>query len=166
MAVRSIVTFPDPRLRAVAAPVTAFDDALRALADDLVETMRAAGGIGITAPHIGIATRLVALELSPEEGPTIYVNPKIVWASDERIRHPEGSVSMPGVTAELERPARVRVAYRDVNGAEQIEEADGLRAVCHQHESDQLDGIFWIRRLSSLKRDQVIRRYQKLQRAG
>jgi peptide deformylase len=73
---------------------------------------------------------------------------------------------MPGVTAELERPARVRVAYRDVNGAEQIEEADGLRAVCHQHESDQLDGIFWIRRLSSLKRDQVIRRYQKLQRAG
>ena len=166
MAVRSIVTFPDPRLRAVAAPVTAFDDALRALADDLVETMRAAGGIGITAPHIGIATRLVALELSPEEGPTIYVNPKIVWASDERIRHPEGSVSMPGVTAELERPARVRVAYRDGIGVEQIEEADGLRAVCHQHEIDQLDGIFWIQRLSSLKRDQVIRRYQKLQRAG
>lgn len=166
MSVRPIVTFPDPRLRAVAAPVTAFDDALRTLAADLVETMRAAGGIGITAPHIGIATRLVALEPSPEEGPTIYVNPAVVWASDELIRHPEGSVSMPGVTAEIERPARVRVAYQDLRGVEQIEEADGLRAVCHQHEIDQLDGIFWTQRLSPLKRDQMLRRYQKLRRLG
>jgi peptide deformylase len=166
MTVRSIVTFPDPRLRAVAAPVTVFDDALRELAADLVATMRAAGGIGITAPHIGIATRLVALALSPEEEPKIYVNPTIVWASDELIRHPEGSVSMSGVTAEIERPARVRVSYRDMSGAEQIEEADGLRAVCHQHEIDQLDGIFWTQRLSALKRDQVMRRYQKLRRLG
>ena len=166
MSVRPIVLFPDPRLRTVATPVTLFDEALRALAADLVETMRDAGGIGITAPHIGIATRLVVLELTREEGPTIYVNPTIVWASDELIRHPEGSVSMPGVTAEIERPTRVRIRYRDLTGAEQSEEGDGLRAVCHQHEIDQLDGIFWIRRLSSLKRDQVIRRYQKLQRAG
>ena len=166
MAVRSIVTFPDPRLRAVAAPVTAFDDALRALADDLVETMRAAGGIGITAPHIGIATRLVVLELTREEGPTIYVNPTVVWASDELIRHPEGSVSMPGVTAEIERPRRVRIRYQDLTGAEQSEEGDGLRAVCHQHEIDQLDGIFWTQRLSPLKRDQLMRRYQKRRRLG
>jgi peptide deformylase len=166
MTVRTIVTFPDPRLRAVAAPVTTFDDALRALAADLVETMRAAGGIGITAPHIGAATRLVVLELSPEEGPTIYVNPKIVWASAELIRHLEGSVSMPGVTGEIERPARVRVSYQDLSGIEQGEEADGLRAICHQHEIDQLDGIFWLQRLSALKRDQVIRRHQKLQRRG
>jgi peptide deformylase len=166
MTVRSIVTFPDPRLRAVAAPVTAFDDAVRELAADLIETMRAAGGIGITAPHIGIATRLVVLALSPEDEPKIYVNPTIVWASDELIRHPEGSVSMSGVTAEIERPARVRVSYRDMSGAEQIEEADGLRAVCHQHEIDQLDGIFWIQKLSPLKRDQVMRRYQKLRRLG
>lgn len=166
MTIRSIVMFSDPRLRAVAAPVMVFDDALRALAGDLVETMRDAGGIGITAPHLGVATRLVALELSPAEGSTIYVNPTIVWASDELIRHPEGSVSMPGVTAEIERAARVRVAYRDLSGAEQIEEADGLRAVCHQHEIDQLDGIFWIQRLSALKRDQVMRRYQKLRRLG
>jgi peptide deformylase len=166
MAVRSIITFPDPRLRAVAAPVTVFDDALRELAADLLETMRAAGGIGITAPHIGLATRLVALELSLEEGPTIYVNPTIVWTSDELIRHLEGSVSMSGVTAEIERPARVRVRYQDMSGAEQSEEADGLRAVCHQHEIDQLDGIFWTQRLSALKRDQVMRRYQKLRRLG
>jgi peptide deformylase len=128
--------------------------------------MRGAGGIGITAPHIGTATRLVALELSPEEGPTIYVNPTIVWASDELIRHPEGSVSMPGVTAEIERPARVRVAYQNLSGAEQIEEADGLHAVCHQHEIDQLDGVFWTQRLSPLKRDRVLRRYEKLRRLG
>jgi peptide deformylase len=166
MTIRPIVTYPDPRLRAVAAPVTAFDDALRALAADLIETMRAADAIGVTAPHIGIGTRLVALALSPEEKAAIYVNPTIVWASDERSRHPEGSVSMPGVTAEIERPARVRVRYHDLNGAEQIEEADGLRAVCHQHEIDQLDGIFWTQRLSALKRDQVMRRYQKLRRLG
>jgi peptide deformylase len=164
--IRSIVIFPDPRLREVAAPITVFDDALRELAADLVETMRAAGGIGITAPHIGAATRLVVLELSPEEGPTIYVNPKIVWASAELIRHLEGSVSMPGVTGEIERPARVRVSYQDLSGIEQGEEADGLRAICHQHEIDQLDGIFWLQRLSALKRDQVIRRHQKLQRRG
>jgi len=166
MSVRPIVLFPDPRLRTVATPVTLFDEALRALAADLVETMRDAGGIGITAPHIGIATRLVVLELTREEGPTIYVNPTIVWASDELIRHPEGSVSMPGVTAEIERPTRVRIRYRDLTGAEQSEEGDGLRAVCHQHEIDQLDGIFWTQRLSPLKRDQLMRRYQKRRRLG
>ena len=166
MSVRPIVLFPDPRLRTVATPVTLFDEALRALAADLVETMRDAGGIGITAPHIGIATRLVVLELTREEGPTIYVNPTIVWASDELIRHPEGSVSMPGVTAEIERPTRVRIRYRDLTGAEQSEEGDGLRAVCHQHEIDQLDGIFWTQRLSRLKRDQLMRRYQKRRRLG
>ena len=166
MSVRPIVLFPDPRLRTVATPVTLFDEALRALAADLVETMRDAGGIGITAPHIGITTRLVVLELTREEGPTIYVNPTIVWASDELIRHPEGSVSMPGVTAEIERPTRVRIRYRDLTGAEQSEEGDGLRAVCHQHEIDQLDGIFWTQRLSPLKRDQLMRRYQKRRRLG
>src|SRR5215469_11446024 len=116
MSARTIVTFPDSRLREVAAPVTIFDDALRALAADLVDTMREAGGIGITAPHIGIATRMVVLELSPAEGPAIYVNPRILWASEERIRHAEGSVSMPGVSTEIERPARVRLRYQDLSG--------------------------------------------------
>jgi peptide deformylase len=166
MAIRPIVKYPDPRLRRVAAPVSAFDDALRALSHDLRDTMRDAMGIGITAPHLGIAQRVVVLELSPEEGPAIYVNPAVVWASEERVRHAEGSVSMPGVTGEIERPARVRISYQDLSGAAQIEEASGLRAVCHQHEIDQLDGIFWLQRLSVLKRDQVIRRYQKLERAG
>ena len=166
MAIRTIVMFPDSRLRAVAAPVTAFDATLRALADDLVETMRAAGGVGITAPHIGIALRVVVLELAVETGPQTYINPEIVWSSPETVRHAEGSVSMPGVSAEIERPARVRVNYQDMSGAARTEEASGFRAVCHQHEIDQLDGIFWIQKLSALKRDQVIRRYQKLRRLG
>ena len=164
MPIRPIIPYPDPRLRAVAAPVTLFDDTLRQLAVDLIETMRAAPGIGITAPHLGIAQRIVVLELSPGEGARIYVNPEIAWASPELIRHEEGSVSMPGVTDLVERAAQIRVCYRDLDGAEQIEEASGLRAVCHQHEIDQLDGIFWIERLSPLKRDRLIRRYQKLRR--
>jgi peptide deformylase len=164
MAVRSIVRFPDPRLRTVAEPVSVFDQDLRRLATDLSDTMHAAPGIGITAPHIGIVKRLVVIELSPAAGLRTYVNPAILWASAEMIRHTEGSVSMPGVTEDIERHARVRISYQDLDGAEQIEEADSLLAVCHQHEIDQLDGIFWIQRLSRLKRDRLIKRYEKLTR--
>jgi peptide deformylase len=162
MAVQPIVKFPDPRLRTVAEPVSVFDDDLRKLATDLADTMRAAPGIGITAPHIGIPKRLVVIEPAPGAGIRTYVNPKILWASVETIRHAEGSISMPGVTQEVERPARVRVSYQDLAGAERIEEADGLLAICHQHEIDQLDGQFWIQRLSRLKRDRLVKRYEKL----
>ncbi|MBN9437482.1 peptide deformylase [Bosea sp. (in: a-proteobacteria)] len=164
MPVRPILSFPDPRLRLTAAPVLRFDADLRALADDLLETMRAAPGIGITAPHIGVLSRLVVLELSPGEVRT-YVNPELDQISRETTRHIEGSVSMPGVTDELERHARIRVRYQDLDGKEQSEEADGLLSICHQHEIDQLDGIFWIDRLSRLKRDRLIARYNKLRRA-
>lgn len=163
MPVRPILRFPDPRLRLAAAPVTRFDADLRALAGDLLDTMRAAPGIGITAPHIGVLSRLVVLELTPGEART-YVNPVLDRVTLETIRHTEGSVSMPGVTDELERHARVRVRYRDLDGVERTEEADGLLAVCHQHEIDQLDGVFWIDRLSRLKRDRLIARYNKLRR--
>lgn len=166
MPVRPIVRFPDPRLSTVAAPVEAFDATLRALAMDLADTMREAPAIGITAPHIGVSQRVVLLQLSPTETPHVYVNPHIIWASDERLRHTEGSVSMPGVVEDVERHARVRVSYRDLDGAEQIEEADGFRAVCHQHELDQLDGIFWIQRLSRLKRERLLKRYTRLARAS
>ncbi len=166
MAIRPIVRFPDPRLRQKAGPVTAFDGRLRDLAQDLTETMRAAPGIGITAPHIGVLERLVVIQLERDPSPHIYVNPRIVWASSEMIRHLEGSVSMPGVTEELERHARVRVCYSDLDGAAHEAEAEGLLAVCHQHEIDQLDGIFWIDRLSKLKRDRLIKRFDKLQRFG
>ena len=165
MTVRTIVRFPDPRLRIAADPVTAFDEDLRALAADLLATMRAAPGIGITGPHIGVLQRVVVLELSAADGVRTYVNPQIMWAADERIRHQEGSISMPGAMEDVERPARIRVSYRDLDGAERVEEADGLLAICLQHEIDQLDGIFWLQRLSRLKRDRLIKRYEKSLRA-
>ena len=161
MTVLPIVMFPDPRLRAAAAPVMRFDAELRRLADDLVETMRAAPGIGITAPHVGVALRLVVIALPSEDRVRTYVNPVVAWASDETARHPEGSVAMPGAVEDVERPATVRVRYQDLDGAVHEEEADGLLAVCLQHEIDQLDGVFWIQRLSRLRRDRLVKRYGK-----
>lgn len=164
MTTRSLVVYPDSRLRAPAAIVTAFDAALAGLAADLLDTMHAAHGIGITGPHIGVAQRIVVLELPETPASQIYVNPKIVWSSNETIQHDEGSVSMPGVLERVARAAAVRVCYNDLDGQEHREEAEGLRAVCHQHEIDQLNGIFWIDRLSRLKRERVIARFAKLQR--
>ena len=143
-----------------------FDDGLSSLAGDLIDTMRAAPGIGITGPHIGILKRLVVIQLPDAPKPGIYANPSVIQASPEMIRHTEGSVSMPGVTEEVERHARVRVRYQDLDGNERFEDADGLLAVCHQHEIDQLDGIFWTQKLSRLKRDRLIKRYDKLMRAS
>jgi len=165
MTIRTVIRYPDPRLALAAQPVTAFDDALRELASDLLETMHAAPGIGITASHIGVALRVVVLDLDPVDGVRTYVNPEIVWASPEMIQHREGSVSMPGVSDEVERHARVRISYHDVYGNFQTEESSGLRAVCHQHEIDQLNGLFWIRRLSRLKRERLIKRFEKLSRS-
>src|ERR1700754_1681703 len=104
-------------------------------------------------------------DLGDIKGALTYVNPEIIWTSPEMILHREGSVSMPGVNDEVERHARVRIRYQDVYGNTQTEESDGLRAVCHQHEIDQLDGMFWIGRLSRLKRERLIKRYEKISRA-
>jgi peptide deformylase len=164
MPLRPILRYPDARLRQVAEPVAAFDAALSDLAADLLETMRAAPGIGITAPHIGVSLRLVVIELPDAAEPRFYVNPEIVEASVQTIRHPEGSVSMPGVSEEVERPAAITVRYRDLDGIEHSETAEGFAAICLQHEIDQLDGLFWIGRLSRLKRERVIKRYEKLER--
>ncbi|MER8487886.1 peptide deformylase [Mesorhizobium australicum] len=166
MAVRSIVKFPNPLLRAVAEPVELFDGDLQALASDLVDTMRAAPGIGITAPHIGILKRLVVIQLPSAAKPGIYVNPSVIQASTEMVRHEEGSVSMPGVTEDIERHARIRVRYQDLDGNERFEDAEGLLSVCHQHEIDQLEGLFWTHRLTRLKRDRLIKRYSKLMRTS
>ena len=165
MTIRPIVRYPDPRLALPAQPVTVFDGALRDLARDLLDTMHAAPGIGITAPHIGIPLRVVVLDLDATEGARTYVNPEIIWASSGMILHREGSVSMPGVNDEISRHARVRIGYQDLHGNLQTEESDGLRAVCHQHEIDQLDGLFWIKRLSRLKRERLIKRFEKTSRS-
>jgi len=164
MTIRPIVRYPDRRLGIPARPVTAFDEALRALANDLLETMRAAPGIGITAPHIGVPLRIVVLELDAKGGAQTYVNPAIEWASPEMIMHREGSVSMPGVNDEVQRHARVRINYWDLDGNARSEDSDRLRAVCHQHEIDQLDGMFWIQRLSRLKRERLVKRFEKMSR--
>ena len=164
MTIRPIVRYPDPRLAIPARPVTDFDDALRELARDLLETMRAAPGIGITAPHIGVLLRVVVLDLGTNEGARTYVNPEIEWASSEMILHREGSVSMPGVNDEVQRHARIRISYQDIDGTMQTEESEDLRAVCHQHEIDQLNGVFWINRLSRLKRERLIKRFEKMSR--
>jgi peptide deformylase len=164
MPIRAIIRYPDPRLALTAQPVTVFDGALRDLAADLLETMHAAPGIGITAPHIGIALRVVVLDLDPIDRAWTYVNPEIIWASPEMIMHQEGSVSMPGVNDEIRRHRRVRISYHDIDGNAQTEESEGLRAVCHQHEIDQLNGLFWIQRLSRLKRERLIKRFEKLSR--
>ena len=164
MTIRTIIRYPDHRLALPAQPVIVFDGALRDLASDLLKTMHAAPGIGITAPHIGISLRVVVLDLDPIDGARTYVNPEITWASPETILHQEGSVSMPGVNDEVTRHARVRISYRDVHGNLQTEESAGLRAVCHQHEIDQLNGLFWIKRLSRLKRERLIKRFEKVSR--
>ena len=164
MPILPILRYPDPRLALPAQPVTVFDGALRELARDLLETMHAAPGIGITAPHLGISLRVVVLDLDPVDGARTYVNPEIIWASPETILHQEGSVSMPGVNDDISRHARIRIDYRDIDGKPRTEESDGLRAVCHQHEIDQLNGMFWIQRLSRLKRERLIKRFGKLSR--
>lgn len=164
MPIRPIIHYPDPRLALPAQPVTMFDGALRDLAQDLRETMHAAPGIGITAPHLGISLRVLVLDLDPVNGARTYVNPEITWASPEMILHQEGSVSMPGVNDDISRHARVRISYRDIDGNLKTEESDGLRAVCHQHEIDQLNGLFWIQRLSRLKRERLIKRFEKVSR--
>ena len=164
MPLRPIIRYPDPRLALPAQPVTVFDDALRDLARDLLETLHDASGIGITAPHVGIALRVVVLDLDAVVGARTYINPIIERASPEMIVHQEGSVSMPGVNDDIQRHAKIRISYRDLEGTAHTEESSGLRAVCHQHEIDQLNGIFWLQRLSRLKRDRLIKRFGKLSR--
>ncbi|TCS08865.1 MULTISPECIES: peptide deformylase [unclassified Rhizobium] len=161
MPIRPILRYPHPGLKTLCAPVTAFDSVLSRLADDLLQTMRAAPGVGITAAHIGVFERLTVLELDKADGVRTYVNPQITWFSDETMVHMEGSVSMPGATGEVTRPNAIRFRYQDLDGQQHEEEASGFLAICVQHEVDQLDGIFWLQRLSRLKRDRLIRKWEK-----
>lgn len=161
MSVRPIIRFPDPALRRACLPVEAFDTDLRALADDLHDTMRAAPGVGITAAHVGVALRLVVLDLAEIGGRRSYANPEILWSSAETMEHTEGSVSMPGATETVTRPRAVDIRYRDLDGVIHEERLEGFPAICMQHEIDQLDGLFWLQRLSKLKRDRLIRKWEK-----
>ncbi|HEX8047595.1 peptide deformylase [Rhizobium sp.] len=161
MPVRPIIRFPDPLLRTASAPVTVFDAGLHGLTIDLLDTMRAAPGVGITAAHIGVLQRVTVIELSREDGVHTYINPEITWFSEETMRHMEGSVSMPGFTDEVVRPRAIRFRYQDVTGAAHEAAAEDFLAICIQHEVDQLDGLFWLQRLSKLKRDRLVKKWEK-----
>ena len=165
MSVREILILPDPLLRKVAEPVDAFDDDLQKTVADMFETMYAAPGIGLAGPQIGYMKRVVVIDLADEENPDsgkiAMVNPEIVAMSDETEVSEEGCLSIPELYYEVERPAEVTVKYWTPEGEEVTRDAKGRLAVCMQHEIDHLDGVLYIDYLSRLKRDRVLKKFQK-----
>jgi len=167
MAVRPILVIPDPRLRSVADEVEVVDDDIRALAKDMLDTMYDAPGIGLAAPQIGVMKRVVVMDLAKEgekPEPIVMVNPEIEAVSEETQVTEEGCLSIPELYYEVERPARVTVKYTDLDGKEVVKEATDRFAVCVQHEIDHLDGVLYIDYLSRLKRDRVIKKFDKAAR--
>lgn len=158
---RPLLIYPDPGLRRPAETVTSFDESLRRLAADIADVMAEAEAVGLSAAHLGVALRLVVLRLDPAAPPEVLVNPVITWASAEQETRDEGSVSMPGIYEPVTRPARLRLTWQDLDGTPRDGEAEGWRAACLQHEIDQLDGIFWLARLSRLRRDRAVKRFAK-----
>lgn len=174
MAEKPIVILPDAKLRLVSEPIAAITDEVRALARDMFDSMYAARGIGLAAIQIGVAKRLVVCDLGKgpdaetddeeaerEPDPQVFVNPEIVWRSDEFNIYEEGCLSIPDYTEVVERPARVRFRYLTLEGEPREVEAEGLLATCIQHEIDHLDGKLFIDYLSRLKRDRVTRKFAK-----
>ncbi len=165
---RSILIHPDPRLKKVCAPVTDLSDELRQLADDMLETMYDAPGIGLAAPQIGVLDRLIVMDCVKEEGeaprPLIMFNPEIIASSDETNVYEEGCLSIPEQYAEVTRPKVVEVSWIDRDGNAQQETFDDLWATCVQHEIDHLNGKLFIDYLKPLKRQMITRKMQKLKR--
>ncbi|MGI4731572.1 MAG: peptide deformylase [Janthinobacterium lividum] len=184
MTVLSVVEVPDPRLRTVCAPVTLVDDAVRALAADMVETMYAASGIGLAAPQVGVLTRVVVIDLQergdeapvddaepakePERvrDPHVYINPELTWVSEELSTYNEGCLSIPDQYAEVTRPERCRVRWLGEQGEGHEAEMGGLLATCMQHEIDHLNGVLFTDHISRLKRDMIMKKLTKARKAG
>jgi peptide deformylase len=167
MTVRPILTAPDPRLKAVSQPVARVDDEIRRLIDDLVESMYAADGIGLAAIQVGVPRRILVMDLDQREGeknPLAFINPKILWASEELATFEEGCLSVPEIWEEVARPAKIRAEYLDRDGARQELEAEGLLATCLQHEMDHLEGVLFLDHLSKLKRSIALRKLAKAKR--
>jgi peptide deformylase len=164
MALRDILILPDKRLRLLALPVKAIDADLRLLVDDMFETMYEAPGIGLAAIQIGVPKRVIVMDLAKKDDPKeprVFINPQVLWQSDEKATYEEGCLSIPEFYEEVERPSKVRVKFLDLDGAEQELEASGLLATCLQHEIDHLDGVLFIDHISKLKRDRVIKKFAK-----
>ena len=168
MSIRPILIHPDPRLKKVAAPIEGLTDQLKKLAEDMLETMYDAPGIGLAAPQIGVSKRLIVMDCVKGEDadpePMIMFNPEVVWTSETRGVYDEGCLSIPDQYAEVERPAEVAVKWMDIEGAEREVKMDALWATCVQHEIDHLDGILFIDHLKPMKRQMITRKMQKLKR--
>lgn len=164
MTIKPLIILPDPLLRQVSTPIERVDAELQKLADDMLETMYDAPGIGLAAIQVGIARRLLVIDLSKEgeeKQPLVVINPEIIKSSDARSVYEEGCLSIPDYYAEVERPAQVTVKSIDREGKEQMIEADGLLATCLQHEIDHLNGVLFIDHISRLKREMVIKKFTK-----
>jgi peptide deformylase len=188
MAIREILEVPDPRLKQISAPVTQFDEELRMLVADMLETMYDAPGIGLAAVQVGVPLRVLVIDLQPDDPdaepvpcahdghhhhhqptrrePRVFINPEILAPSEERTVYNEGCLSVPEMYAEVVRPARIRARWQDLDGTVHEEDMDGLMATCLQHEMDHLEGILFIDHLSRLKRQMVLRKLEKLRRAA
>ncbi len=172
MAIREIVEVPDPRLRQISSPVEEVTDETRELVSDMFETMYAAPGIGLAAIQVGVAKRILVIDLQePEEedgepvkDPHVFINPEILRHSDQEVPYTEGCLSVPDQFAEVDRPDRIRARWLDLDGKQQEEDIDGLLAVCLQHEMDHLNGVLFIDHLSRLKRDMILKRLAKLRK--
>jgi peptide deformylase len=165
MALLQILQFPDPRLHTVAKPVQAVDDRIRALVADMLETMYDAHGIGLAATQVDVHERVIVIDTSEERNePIVLVNPEITWASDEKQVNEEGCLSVPGIYDGVERSSRVRVRALDQHGQSRELEAEGLLAVCIQHEMDHLLGKVFVEYLSPLKRNRIKTKMLKARR--
>ena len=164
MALRDILILPDKRLRLVCEPVKTIDREIKTLVADMFETMYEAPGIGLAAIQIGVPRRVVTMDLAKKEDPKeprVFINPEILWKSDEKAIYEEGCLSIPEFYEDVERPAQVRVKYLDLDGREQQLEASGLLATCLQHEIDHLNGVLFIDHISRLKRERVVKKFAK-----
>src|SRR5262249_18962200 len=164
MALRNIIILPDKRLRSVSKPVAGIDTEIRTLVDDMFETMYKAPGIGLAAIQVAVPARVVVMDLSKREQnaePRVFINPEITWRSEEISQYEEGCLSIPDIHEDVERPARVKVKYLDLDGKPREADADGLFATCIQHEVDHLNGVLFIDHISKLKRDRIIKKFGK-----
>lgn len=170
MAIRPIITLPDEKiLRQVSKPVKSVDADVRAVFDDMLETMYKAPGIGLAAVQIGVPQRLIVLDVAregEEKRPLFLANPEVTWASEDLGEYEEGCLSIPDFYEMVQRPRDVKLRFLDRNAEPQVMAASGLLATCLQHEIDHLNGILFIDRISKLKRDRVVKRFQKAQKLG
>jgi peptide deformylase len=188
MAIREILEVPDPRLKQISAPVTVFDAELKTLVDDMFETMYDAPGIGLAAVQVGVPVRVLVIDLQPDDPdadsvpcdhdghhhhhqptirqPQVFINPEIMDPSEDHAVYSEGCLSVPEIYADVERPAKIRARWQDIEGKVHEADMEGLMATCLQHEMDHLEGILFIDHLSRLKRQMAIKKLEKLRKAA